>query len=99
LVNVRTIRNDSRTHYHRGAAHCGLHHNLENKVNKETYTRWDGVYVAGHEVELTLRHDLDYTHAFYLEAGCVKEYITEDDMRALYRQLGAGLRLLKKVKG
>ena len=68
-------------------------------MNKETITKWDAVYVAGHEVTLTLRHDLDYTHAFHLKAGCVDEYVAEDDMRALYRQLGAGLRLLKKVKG
>ncbi|KKL58736.1 hypothetical protein LCGC14_2222330, partial [marine sediment metagenome] len=30
-------------------------------MNKKTWTQWDCVYVAGNEVILTLRHDLDYT--------------------------------------
>ena len=66
-------------------------------MNKKTITTWDAVFVAGHEVTLILRHDLDYTHAFHMKAGCVDDYITEEDMRALYRQIGAGLRLLKKL--
>ena len=68
-------------------------------MNKESYTKWSEVYVDGKEARLILRHDLDYTHPFHLKVGCVDQYITEDDMRAVHRMLGAGLRLLKKVKG
>jgi len=67
-------------------------------MNKETYTVFSGVIVATQEVKLTLRHDLEYTHAFRLKAGCVDEYVTEDDMRDLYRMIGSALRLLTKVK-
>jgi len=68
-------------------------------MNKEVFTKWSGVYVGAREAKLTLRHDLDYTHAFHLKVGCVDEYITKDDMAALHRMLGAGLRQLKKVEG
>ena len=53
--------------------------------------------VIGYTVELTVRHDTDYEAGFRLQAGCIDEYMTEEDTRKLRNLLSAGLRKLKAI--
>ena len=66
-------------------------------MKTETETKVSEVYVAGTAVTITVRHDLDYECAFRLQAGCVDEYVTENDLIALRQMLNVALRKLRAV--
>ena len=67
-------------------------------IERDTYTVFKGVRVNRNPVQITFKHDLDYMYAFRLQAGCVDEHISIDQMKDLHRIIGAALRLLKKVE-